>query len=37
VLSEYFNVARYDRIEGDAMRGLEAARSTWRRVGGQAD
>ena len=37
VLSEYFKVARYDRLEGDAMKGLEAAHSIWRRVGGQAD
>ncbi len=37
VLSKYFKVARYDRLEGDAARGLEAARSIWRRVGAQAD
>jgi len=36
VLKEYFKVARYDRLEGDAIKGLEAARMIWRRIGGRA-
>ncbi|UCH73559.1 MAG: phosphate/phosphite/phosphonate ABC transporter substrate-binding protein [Rhodospirillales bacterium] len=31
VLKKYYKVARYDRIEGDARTGLEAARAIWRR------
>jgi phosphonate transport system substrate-binding protein len=37
VLGRYFKVARFDRLEGDAMKGLEVARSIWRHVGGQAN
>lgn len=33
VLKKYFKVARYDRLEGDALRGLEAARAVWRQFG----
>ncbi|MDH3229402.1 MAG: phosphate/phosphite/phosphonate ABC transporter substrate-binding protein [Alphaproteobacteria bacterium] len=37
VLKMYFKVARYDRLEGDALNGLETARTIWRRVQRQTD
>jgi len=37
VLKEYFDVARYDSLEGDALKGLEAARRVWLRFRGQAE
>jgi len=36
VLKEYFKVARYDRLEGEALKGLEAARTIMRRADAQA-
>jgi phosphonate transport system substrate-binding protein len=37
VLKKYAKVLRYDRLEGEASRGLEEARSIWRRAAGQGD
>lgn len=37
VLKEYFDVARYDRLEGDALKGLEAAHRAWLRFHRQAE
>ncbi len=36
-LKDYFNVARYDRLEGDAAKGFEAARRVWLRAGRQSN
>ncbi len=37
VLKKYAKVARYDRLEGEAGRGLEEAQSILQRLGGQGD
>jgi len=37
VLKRYFNVARYDRLDGDAVKGLETAREAWLRYHRQAE
>lgn len=37
VLRQYFKVARYDRLEGEAMKGLQVARAIWQRSSVQAD
>ena len=34
-MKKYSKVAKYDRIEGDALRGLEEARRIWLRVSGR--
>ncbi len=34
-MKKYAKVAKYDRIEGDALRGLEEARRIWLRVSGR--
>lgn len=31
-MKKYSEVARYDRIEGEAAQGLEEARKVWKRV-----
>jgi len=36
-MKKYAKVARYDALEGDALKGLEAARTVWRRVNGRSD
>ena len=36
VMKAYSKVARYDRIEGDALKGLEEARRIWLRRNGGA-
>lgn len=37
VLKEYFKVARFDRLDGDAVKGLETARRAWLRLRGQTN
>jgi len=37
VLKEYFKVARFDRLDGNAAKGLEEARRVWLRLRGQSN
>ena len=37
VLKQYFKMAKFDRIDGDAQKGLEAARTIWQHVRGQTE